>query len=182
MTNLAQTYPRQRGILGGSAETIVNLTAILTIIGIVMGGAYLVVGKSAATAEWQALDSMVTATKTLYNGELYTNVSLTDLITNKLTGNLRTSGGNAVTNTFGGAITIASSNCNGTAGAGACFTLTSPNIPQSDCISILKQIPVTGYIAVSVNNTALTTFPLTVTAATGACNSTTSNSVALISQ
>jgi len=187
MTSLARSYPRQRGILGGSAETIVNLTAILTIIGIVMGGAYLLVGKSAATAEWQALDTLVTSTKTLYNGELYTTLANSDLITNKLTGNLRVNAANGtITNNFGAAIVAASATCNGV--AGACFTITSNSVPTADCISILKQIPVTGYLSVQVGTAAAITaaaggFPVSVANAEASCNGAgNSNTIVLTAQ
>jgi hypothetical protein len=176
---LSKKHQGQKGILGGSAETITNMTAILTVIGITMGLAYGVYKWSFSTSEWEALDGLVSASRRTYQGETYPSTSgamASQLISSQATGNLRISSGN-ILNTYGSAYTIT--------GAGGNFSITDSTVPASDCINMLKQVPATGYLSVAVNSgTAITTFPITAANATTACNVTTSagNSIVVTAQ
>ncbi len=99
------------------------------------------------------------------------------LITNSEVGNLRTTGGNTILNTYGSAYAIA--------GSVGSFTITDPGVPQADCAKILKQIPATGYIQVAVNGAAaINAFPITVATAQAACNAVAGagNSIAVTAQ
>jgi hypothetical protein len=160
---LTTKYASQKGMLGGSAEVMTVMTAILVIVGIVTGIAYGFYKWAFATSEWQALDGLVTATRRVYQGEVYpANGIASQLITSQVTGNLRISSGN-ILNSYGTAYAIT--------GNGGTFSISDASIPQSDCISILKQIPSTGYTSVSVNaGSSVTSFPVGVSDATTACN------------
>jgi hypothetical protein len=177
MSALAERYPDQKGILGGTAETITNMTAVLVVVGIVMGLAYGLYKWAFATSEWQALDGLVSAIRRTYQGEPYPTTGIgSQLIASQAAGSLRISGG-SILNTYGTAYVFDGSSGN--------FSITDAGIPAPDCINILKQIPSTGYLSVAVNGgTAIATFPITAAAATTSCSVSTSagNSIVVTAQ
>ncbi len=71
MHALARKYPTQAGIVGGTGETITNLTAGLLIVSILMGLAFGLYKWAYATSEWNALDGLVSSVRRTYQGETY---------------------------------------------------------------------------------------------------------------
>ncbi len=164
MFALAKKYRKQKGGIGGAGETMIDLTTNLIIVSIMGGIAFGVYKWATATSEWNALNGLVSSVRRTYQGETYPATGIAAaLITNQDIGSLRSTGGTAILNTYGQDYTIA--------GAGGSFTISDPGVLQADCNKILKQIPSTGYLSVTVNGgTAITTFPITVAEAQGACN------------
>ena len=171
-------YRKQRGMFGGAIEQQMILAGAAIIVVGAVGTAYVLLGTTKAKTEWNMLDSLVTNIRDLYNGEAYPASDLSaPLILNKRVGNMKTSGGNTLINQYGGTVAPVGATTN--------FTVTDPAVPQADCIGILKNIPASGYISLSVNGgAAVTTFPVIESIAQANCSVATAagNSIALTAQ
>lgn len=154
---------KQRGLFGGASETQMLVTGISVIGVIVMGVAFALLERAKAQSEWEIVNSLMSATRDLYNGEVYPSGSLSaNLISAQKTGAAKTNGSNTIYNNYGAIIAPV--------GSGGTFTLTDNSVDLPGCIFILKQIPSTGTTQVSVNGgSAITNFPISVSTAITNC-------------
>jgi len=170
-------FARQRGLFGGAAELQMILTAIAVIVVVVVGATYLLLGRSHAQSEWEIINTLMTGSRDLYNGEPYPSGSMTaSLISANYTGGAKVSGGNIINN-YGQVISVT--------GASTNFSVTDPGIMASDCIFVLKQVPNVGTTQVTVNGgAAITTFPIGAATAIGQCSvlSSAGNTIAITAQ
>jgi len=152
-------FARQRGLFGGAAEL------------------QMILGRSHAQSEWEIINTLMTGSRDLYNGEPYPSGSMTaSLISANYTGGAKVSGGNIINN-YGQVISVT--------GASTNFSVTDPGIMASDCIFVLKQVPNVGTTQVTVNGgAAITTFPIGAATAIGQCSvlSSAGNTIAITAQ
>lgn len=173
-------YRKQRGMFGGATEQQMILAAAGIIVAIAAGAAFVVHQSSRGKAEWQLVDSLVGNIRELYQGVAYPAQDLSsDLISQQRVGNARTASGTTIYSNFGGVILPQ--------GAGGAFTVTDPGVPQTQCVTMLRSIPATGYIQVAVNGASpITSFTngIDVTTAKAQCSVTSSagNSIVLTAQ
>jgi len=162
---------RQTGY--GLIELMLSVLVIAIIIGGVIGIYYLVNSGANATRHQQQLLSLVGAVKDIYRTPTYAGVSATQVIqTKKAPPNMvsGTGSGATLTNPWSGTITIASTNVG--AGTDNGFVITTPQIPTSECNSIVAALE-TNFVEVDVNGTTVKdqATPLDPAALTTACAS-----------
>lgn len=171
-------YRSQRGLFGGTIELQTLLVAIGIIVGVAAGGAYIVLGGSKGSAEWQTIDTLVSSARDLYAGQSYpANDLSSDLIKNNKVGNIRTNGTTLIYSNYGGTIAPV--------GAGGSFTVTDPAVPFDACVRVLTSIPAAGYLSVTVNaGSPVTSFRITTDVAGPLCNGAagTGNTIAVTAQ
>lgn len=163
---LEKRFPRavrhrsQRGLMGGIAELVMVVSAALLVVGGIIGIAYAATSTSNAVAEWNNDNAVINNVRALYQGEPYPAASMNAaLITQKQIGNLRNATP-TIYNQYGGAIVVTGATTN--------FTFSTAGIPQNDCVAILKKIPATGFVSVTVDAAAFT-LPATIATAQAAC-------------
>jgi len=165
---------KQAGVL--SIEMIVVLGIVILILLGVAGRiavAYLSNDNTAELTNISAIYGVIKDTKTTVGyGAAGTDLSATVIATGKLPTNIAVSG-NTITNQFGGTYTLTST--------GQGFTVTTPAIPQKNCVKIASGATQTGqWTSSSINSGSSTTGPMSTPQAVTACSSAT-NSIALVS-
>ncbi|RZI42183.1 pilus assembly protein [Herbaspirillum sp. HC18] len=158
----AKGFFRQRGasLLEGLAYLGIAATVIMGAVSL-LSSAF---GNAQANQVVEETVALRTAVRKLYAGQTYPTAILPTLISvNGFPGTLavnRTS--NTLKNAWGGAVDIA-----GVTGGGT-FTISYSSVPQGVCISMISGANGWTQIAGS-GSTAVTTFPATAAAASGAC-------------
>ena len=131
---------------------------------VVMGAISLLTGAFSSAKSNQANEEVIglrTAVRKLYMGQTYPTTAVVDtLIAAKaVPGTLAIDGG-ALKNSWGGTVAVA--------GSGTGFTITYPQVPKDVCVSMLSGA--NGWTSVNANGgTAVQTFPVTASQATGLC-------------
>jgi hypothetical protein len=171
----SERYVSQKGLIGGSAEMMLVLLTGLIVLTSIIGFSFNLYKTANATAEWNALDSLVSAIRRDYQGETYPPSGIAAaLISINDIGNLRSTG-TQILNNYGQAYVIL--------GNSGSFTIQDSGLPQSDCVRILKSIPQTGYLSVTVNgSTNFNSFPISLINAQSACSVSSSAGNSLIVQ
>lgn len=168
----APELSKQAGVL--SIEMIVVLGIVILILLGVAGRiavAYLSNDNTAELTNISAIYGVIKDTKTTVGyGTSGTDLSATVIATGKLPTNIAVSG-NTITNQFGGTYVMTST--------GQGFTLTTPSIPQKNCVKIASGSTQTGqWTSSTVNSGSATTGPMSTPQAVTACSSAT-NSITL---
>lgn len=160
---------RQRGASLLEGIAYLGIAAI-----VVLGAISLLTGAFSSAKSNQATEEVIglrTAVRKLYMGQTYPTANIVStLITAKATpGTLaQDAGAGTLKNSWGGTVDIA--------GAGTGFDITYNAVPQDVCVSMLSGA--NGWTSVTGNGgTAITAFPITASAATGACTNATGNVV-----
>ncbi|MDB5773100.1 MAG: pilus assembly protein [Burkholderia sp.] len=174
-TNLmraAYRRPYQRGasLLEGIAYLGIAAIVVLGAVSLLTGA----LGSAKSNQTTEELVALRTTVKKLYVGQPYPNGSLVPtLVTAKAIPStlVPNAAGDAITNTWGGAVTITGS------AAGTTFTVTYAAVPQDVCVGAISGM--TGWTSISQGSTSISTFPITAANATSICSVTaaTGNSV-----
>jgi type II secretory pathway pseudopilin PulG len=152
---------RQRGASLLEAIAYLGIAAV-----VVLGAVSLLNGAFGSAKSNQTSEEVValrTAVRKLYMGQSYPVESLTPslILANAVPATLaRGAGAGALSNSWGGAVTVA--------GTAAGFTITYNAIPQDVCVNLISGA--SGWTSITQGQTALTTFPATVANATTLCS------------
>lgn len=144
---------RQSGY--GLIELMLSVLVIAIVIGGVVATYFLVNSGASATRHQQQLLSLVGGVKDIYRTPTYAGVSAAQLIqTKKAPPNMvsGTGGSATLTNPWSGTITIAATNVG--AGTDNGFIITTPQIPTSECNSIVSALE-TNFTEIAVNGTTV---------------------------
>ncbi|WP_051516832.1 type 4 pilus major pilin [Herbaspirillum sp. RV1423] len=152
---------RQRGASLLEGIAYLGIAAI-----VVLGAVSLLTGAFGSAKSNQATEEVVairTAVRKLYIGQSYPTASLLAplLAANAIPGTLaRDVTAGTVTNSWGGSVTVT--------GTSTGFVVTYNSVPQDVCVNMLSGS--NGWTQIAQGGTTITTFPVTVNAATGLCS------------
>jgi hypothetical protein len=103
-----------------------------------------------------------TAARKLYSGQVYPAAMVPNLITANAIPNTLVRNGNALSNSWAGAVTVVGD------GAGT-FTITYNNVPADVCMSVVSGANGWNRVSNAAGANAITAFPVTTAAAAGVC-------------
>ena len=159
---------RQRGASLLEGIAYLGIAAI-----VVVGAISLLTGAFSSAKANQATEEVVglrTAIRKLYLGQAYptTGVVETLIAAKAIPGTLAiNSATNTLTNSWRGVVSI------GSIATG--FSITYPAVPKEVCVGMLSGAQ--GWTSITVNDTGVTTIPMTANAATTACDTATDNTI-----
>ena len=171
------TAPRRHARLHRGAQRGASLLEAIAYLGIaavvVLGAVSLLNGAFGSAKANQTAEEVValrTAVRKLYMGQAYPVETLVPnlLLANAVPATLaRDAGAGSLSNSWGGAVTVA-----GTANG---FTITYGAVPQDVCVNLVSGA--SGWTSIAQGETSLTVFPVTVANATGLCSNAAGNAI-----
>ena len=151
--------PRQRGASLLEGIAYLGIAAI-----VVLGAVSLLTGAFSSAQSNQAIEEAIalrTATRKLYSGQIFPAAITPILISAKAVPATLVVNGTAVTNKWGGAVTVAGN------AAGSAFDVVYAAVPKDVCVSMLSGA--NGWTQISQGGTVITVMPVTALAADGLC-------------
>ena len=157
---------RQRGASLLEAIAYLGVAAIVVLAAIsLLQGAF---GGARSNQFMEEITGLRTAVQKMYAGQSYDDATMVaNLITAKaIPGTLTVGAGNAITNAWGGKVTVAKVD-------GANFRITYEGVPQDVCMNVLTGASGWTRIADGADGNAITVFPVTAAGAAAFCKAST---------
>lgn len=157
---------RQRGASLLEAIAYLGVAAIVVLAAIsLLQGAF---GGARSNQFMEEITGLRTAVHKMYAGQSYDDASMvTNLVAAKaIPGTLTIGNGNAITNAWGGKVTVAKVDA-------ASFRITYENVPQDVCMNVVTGASGWTKIADGADGNAITVFPVTASSAATLCKAST---------